>query len=150
MENLDFFHRPAHFIVRSIYKITYFKWFEYQNHQSSCKVGKIAREGHTDSHTGRCQQGGQAGGLHTQLADDGKGKHQIQEDAKQALEKCLHAHFKITFHQNLGHQLHNLPDDETTDDVNDDGCKDVLACLHPPIKQFLGHLSEIDSRNCIQ
>ena len=59
MENLDFLYSTA--CILSINIVSYLERFEYQDNQSTGKVGQISRECHTNSNTGRGKNGCKAG-----------------------------------------------------------------------------------------
>ena len=116
VENLYFLYRAAY--SRSVYVVAYLEWLENQYNQSAGKVGKVSGKRHTYSHTCGCKQRRKAGGFHTELADDGKGKNHIQQNLYQTLQKGLHAGFNLPLFEYSGYQHAYLPDDETSDYID--------------------------------
>ena len=146
MENLDFFYRTAGALSVNI--VTNLKGFEHQNDQSSCKVGEVAGQSHTDCHTGRGQDSSEAGGFNTQTTYDGKGQNQVKQNAQQAFQESLYTDFQLALFKNFGYQPADLPDDEASDDVNKNGTDEVFSYVDSPFNQFVDNLGNIDHGRC--
>ena len=108
-----------------------------QDDESAGKVLQVARQGHTDGHTGRCQQGGKRGGLYAQLADHGHDEQDGEQDVAEASDEALDAGVDFALRQQLVDELVEERDDEPSYHEYNDGADDAFACIDAPVNESL-------------
>ena len=135
VENLDFAHGARNALALD--EVAYLIRTQEQDDESAGKVLQVARQGHTDGHTGRCQQGGKRGGLYAQLADHGHDEQDGEQDVAEASDEALDAGVDFALRQQLVDELVEERDDEPSYHEYNDGADDAFACIDAPVNESL-------------
>ncbi|CDB12024.1 unknown [Bacteroides sp. CAG:633] len=154
MKNQNFAHGTG--LTLALNPVAHFERAQNQYNQSTGKVLQIARQRHTNSHTGRCQQSSKRGSLNAQLSDNSHYQQNCQQDTHHIPDKALYTWIYLPlYHDICNHPLQE--GDQKTSHYENDNCTDqVLTGIDAPVVHlFRKHLqtaqficSFFSSRRC--
>ena len=141
VENLDFAHGALHAL--GFDPVAHAVGLEEEDDEAAGEVLEIAGEGHADCHTRRGQEGGEGRGVDAQGADDGDDEEDGEQDVDQTSHEALHAHVDVAAVEHGVDEAVNEFDQESTDEVDEQGAQNVAASRHAEVNQLFDELVEL-------
>ncbi|MNN30536.1 hypothetical protein D3C81_1441870 [compost metagenome] len=127
-EQTDFLHHAGH--AASGDDVANLERSQHDDETTGCQIGQQTGPGHADGQADRRDQGGQAGGLDAEVAEDADHQQDVQGNGDERSHVAQYRRVYILSRQPLLYQPHGEADQPASDDPEGNRCENLDAEGH--------------------